>query len=289
MGTSRYFSIAVLISAVHVVSACGSSGGGNDDVEQVVTVSKASRCAFEVPAGQPDNCMVEEIPGETFVTDQVVIHLSGTAPEAEDDGCPDPGLTLGGPVCAPPPFPVAYGVGWMNESNGASGSGDVRFLIAPLGPVRWRTYGTLDFSNSAIGKGIPLDFGPNRIRVTTSNSDLTGNGQVTITRVTDVTPPTVFRVLPEPGATSGSRNRITVYFEEQVDPASLVGAISVFDGMAQPVPGTTDYDPLRLQATWRPDTPLDSASTYSARIAGVTDWAPNVMLAPYDWSFTTRP
>ena len=289
MATSRYSWMAMAIFAAQLVSACGGGGDDEDAVEQAITLGSASRCALEVTAGQPDNCGIEAISGATYETDQVVIHLSGAAPEPEDYGCPEPGLTLGGPVCTPSVFTVSYSVSWVNETNGASGIGNVRFVASLPGPVRWRTYGEADVSNTAIGKGVPLDVGPNRITVTTNNSGLTGRVQVTVTRVVDVTPPTVFRVEPEAGETDAVRNRITVYFDEQVDPASLVGAITVTDSMMQPVAGTIEYDALRLQAIWRPNTTLDSAATYSARVTGVTDWAPNTLLAPFDWSFTTRP
>ena len=298
MGASNNFSILILLQVVLIVSACSSGGGDDEDNEQIVTVASASRCGVwpvsEVndPVNATDNCRFEAIAGTTYETDQPVIHLFGTSPAAEEDGCPEPGLTLGGPVCTPTLFPIDYRLSWINESNGVSGTGDARLQqsgIAIFGPLRWRSYDSFDFNNTAIETGIPLNMGPNRIEVTTTNSGLIGSTQVTVTRVLDVTPPTVFRVDPEPDETRAFASRIEVYFDEQIDPASLVGAISVFDSMAQPVSGSVEYSALRLRATWRPDTDLDPASTYTARVTGITDLAPNVMLAPFEWSFTTRP
>ena len=288
MATSRIFPVAALTAAITLVSGCGGGSSDREDKAQVVTITSASRCAHSVQPGQPDNCLVEQIQGDKYETEQIIIHLSGTSSPAEADGCPEPELNLGGPICIPN-YEPAYSIKWINTKNDANGFGDPEFIGLQsdgFGFVRWQTY---DFFNTAIGKGIPLEIGPNLIRISTTNSGLIGIAEITVTRVVDVTPPTVFRVVPEPGETSGSRNRVTVYFEEQIDPASLVGAISVFDSMARAVPGTTEYDPLRLKVTWRPDTPLNSASAYIARVSGVTDWAPNVMLAPYEWSFTTRP
>jgi len=225
--------------------------------------------------------MSEKIEGGSYLTDQNTIHLIGISSATEDDGCPEP--TIFGPPCIPS-FPFNYSVGWINSSNDANGRGEVAFLLVPLGPVGWRTY---NFFNVSIGKGIPLEMGSNLIRVTTSNSGLIGNAEITITRVVDVTPPTVHHVDPEPGGTYGFR--ILVYFSEQLDPASVVGAINVFDKNTQPIPGTSEFDPLKLIATWRPQSALSPDSSYTARVSFVTDWAPNVMINPYEWSFMTRP
>jgi hypothetical protein len=266
--------------------ACGGSGSGGEDKAQVVTIVSASRCANDVPPGEPDNCMAEQILDGKYETDQIAIHLFGTSPPAEDDGCPDPVLTLGGPVCVPN-YSLSYSVNWINKKSDVTGGGDPKFIglqAEDFGFVRWRTY---DFFNTAVNKGIPLEFGQNRIRITTTNSGLVGNAEITVTRVVDVTPPTVQYVDPEPGGTYGFR--IVAYFDEQLDPASVIGAISVFDEDANPIAGTSEFDALRLEASWRPQSALSPASSYTARISGVTDWAPNTMITPYEWSFTTRP
>jgi hypothetical protein len=273
-----YWAGSVLMVFAFSLTACG---GGSDEMSQFVNITSTSRCAISVPVGKPDNCMPENIDGGSYVTDQNTIHLSGTASAAEDDGCPEP--VFFGPPCIPSHPP--YRVSWVNSSNAASGNAEVAFILldATL-PVSWRTYNPF---NTAIGKGIPLEMGSNLIQVTTSNSGLKGNAEITITRVVDVTPPTVHHVVPEPGGTYSFA--ILVYFNEQLDPASVVSAINVFDNNTQPIPGTSEFNPLRLEAIWRPDSALSPASSYTARISGVTDWAPNVMIDPYEWSFTTRP
>ncbi len=274
------YKIILLFLFTTALAACG---GGSDKTPQVVEITSATRCTYSVGVGEPNNCMPEKIEGGSYITDQNTIHLIGISSATEDDGCPEP--TIFGPPCIPS-FPFNYSVGWINSSNDANGRGDVaftgRFLIND--PVRWSTY---NFFTVSIGKGIPLEMGSNLIRVTTWNSGLSGNAEITITRVVDVTPPTVHHVDPEPGGTYGFR--ILVYFSEQLDPASVVGAINVFDKNTQPIPGTSEFDPLKLIATWRPQSALSPDSSYTARVSFVTDWAPNVMINPYEWSFMTRP
>lgn len=285
MKPSKYVSISILVVTVILVSACG--GGGSDKKEQVVKINFASRCAINLGGASPDNCMPEKIEGGSYVTDQNAIHLSGTSSSAEDDGCPEPTLGLGGPICFPT-FPYNYGVRWINSRNDASEIGDVAFLVPglpglPNDPVRWTTY---DSAGVTIGyadpKGVPLEMGSNTIQITTSNSGLNGNAKITITRVVDVTPPTVHHVDPY-------RSRIVVFFSEQLDPASVVSAINVFDTNAQPIPGTSEFNPLKLEAIWRPQSNLSPATSYTARISGVTDFAPNTMIDTYEWPFMTRP
>lgn len=226
--------------------------------------------------------MPEKIEGGSYVTDQNTIHLRGISSAVEDDGCPEPTLGLGGPICIPT-FPYNYGMSWINSTSGASGNGDVAFIGLPYDPVGWSTY---DPAGVTIGyadpKGVPLEMGSNTIQINTGNSGLRGNAQITITRVVDVTPPTVHHI-------DTYRSRIVVFFSEQLDPASIVSAINVFDINGQPIPGTSEFNPLKLEAIWRPQSNLSPSSSYTAQISGVTDWAPNVMIDPYEWSFTTLP
>jgi len=93
-------------------------------------------------------------------------------------------------------------------------------------------------------KGVALEMGSNTIRISTLNSGLKGSANVIVTRVVDVTPLTVHHVDPEPGGTYGFR--IVVFLSEQIDPASVAGAIEVFDKNAQPIPGTGVFNELRL-------------------------------------------
>jgi hypothetical protein len=280
-----------LLLIVSLTAACG-SGDSSDKDNQYVEITSAFRCAISVsgPGPVPDNCRPEKIEGGSYVTDQNTIHLSGTSPNPEDDGCPEPTnfdeafIPCGGSI-----FPLNYQMRWTNSTNSASGNGQVWFVRLFYGSVAWSTY---DVTGVTIGyadpNGIPLKMGSNRVQVTTTNSGLNGDAEITITRVVDVTPPTVHSVNPEPGGTE-SVGGIVIYFSEHLDPASVITAISVVDENNQPVAGTSEYDPLKLKVVWLPQLPLTRGSSYIARIAGVTDWAPNVMIDTYEWSFTTQP
>lgn len=285
MAPSKLYPVTTLIASITLAAGCGGGSSDRQDKAQVVTITSASLCAHTVNQEKADNCLVEQIQEGKYETDQIVIHLSGTSPPAEDWGCPEPELTLGGPICVPN-YESAYSVEWVNTKNDANGFGDPDFIGLQsdgFGFVSWRTY---DFFNTTIGKGVPLEVGPNLIRITTTNSGFVGNAEITVTRIIDVIPPTLHSVVPEP---DGTGSRISVYFREQIDPASLVGAISVVDVSDQLVPGTTEYDAVRLKATWQPLSTLNPGSFYTARVSGITDWAPNTMIAPYEWSFTTPP
>jgi len=273
---------------VSLTAACGSDS--SDEDSQYVEITAASRCALSVSGAgpNPDNCMLEKIEGGSYVTDQNTIHLSGTSSDPEDTGCPEPTTFDEAFIPCFPISPYNYQMSWTNSTNGASGNGQVRFKCCVYNFVGWSTY---DVTGVTIGyadpKGIPLEMGSNTIQVTATNSGLIGEAKITVTRVVDVTPPTVHSVEPEPGGTYTSR--IVVYFSEQLDPASIVTALNVVDGNAQPVPGTSEFDPLKLKVVWRPQSALSPATSYTARISGVTDFAPNTMIDAYEWSFMTRP
>jgi hypothetical protein len=274
--------VAVIVLFLYLVG-CGGGGSGSDEKEQFVSIILASPCRIRRPGSQEavDNCMPKEIEGSSYVTDQNTTHLSGTVSAPEIGNCPGAG-----------PFEICFtytppSVQWMNLTNDASGNCDVPSFPEPLVNVSWDTYDFVGVTIGADPNGIPLELGLNTIQISASNFGSNGNATITITRVVDVTPPTVHHVDPEPGGTYGPRLVVLVYFSEQLDPASVVNAINVFDENAQPVPGTSEFDPTKLEVAWRPQSPLIRGSSYIARISGVTDWAPNVMIDPYEWSFTT--
>ncbi len=294
MKPSQYVRGTVLTLAVVLLSACGSSGS---DAEEEVLISAAWRCAitvpdrvFVLPPQPPANCESAPVSGASLQTDQRNIHLSGSSFEPESDNCSahiDPFV-----LCLPF-VPGSYTVSWINETTNASGTasrgyGNIGTGFANV--VNWNTYNATAVTlQSADPKGIALQMGANTIRVTATNLGARGEAVVTINRVVDVTPPTVHSVVPKDGATDASSIRVEILFSEQIDPASVVTALSVVDDNAQAVSGTSEYDPLKLKLTWRPDAPLSPATTHTATLDGITDLAPNVMLDPYQWSFTTRP
>lgn len=84
--------VAIFVIALTLVSC----GGGSDEMSQFAKITSTSRCAFSVPVGKPDNCMLEKFEGDSYVTDQNTIHLSGISSATKDDGCPEP-VFLGPP------------------------------------------------------------------------------------------------------------------------------------------------------------------------------------------------
>ena len=244
MKPSKYVSVVILVVTVILVSSCG--GSGSDKKSQVVNITSALRCAFRpgVFIVIPDNCMPEKIEGGSYVTDQNTIHLFGTASATEDDGCPEPTFEL---IICIPTSPVNYGVSWINSRSDASGNGEVAYIGLSNDPVGWTTYDptgvTLGYADP---KGFPLEMGSNTIQITTSNSGLNGNAKITITRVVDVTPPTVYSVDPIPDGTY-QRMGVTVYFSEQLDPTSVTTALLVVDDIGQPILArTVEFDPRYL-------------------------------------------
>ncbi len=121
--------------------------------------------------------------------------------------------------------------------------------------------------------------------------DLDGNWEAaqTATYIVDVIPPTVVAVTPGNSATGVPLDAVvTVKFDESMNPATVgSGALT-----AAPMLGTggltsATYDDASFTATWRPDRPLDCATTYTLTLAGAKDLAGNAITAPVTWSFTT--
>jgi hypothetical protein len=206
----------------------------------------------------PANCEVAKIDGDSFKTDQSVIHLSGSSFGPESDNCSDPPLTLGGPICIPI-FPGSN-VQWENLSNGASGSGSSGYHIIGFWDPDWFIFSTYpdgagwSTRNDSYSAGIPLEMGANSIRVSVDDADNSGINEITVVRVTDVTPPSMYKVDPEPGGTYYFR--VLVYFTEQLDPSDVTNTLQVVDSNGIPTPGVTEYDPLKLTLVWRPAAPL---------------------------------
>jgi hypothetical protein len=265
------FSLFLFIS---LTAACGGSGGGDggDERSGTVEITDAYRCAVQ-DYGSNDHCVSEKIEGDRLETDQSAIHLSGLSFAARVRLCPEP-TSFDQLYCLPT---HNYGVTWINLTNGASWDASIRYQnqITKVDIVSWNTYNR---SYADIYKGIPLKKGPNTIRITATNWSFIREAEITITRVVDVTPPIVH-------SHALSWRGLEVFFTEQLDPASVVTSIRVVDENGQPVPGTIRYDPRRLRVVWGAESSLNKDITYTARISGVTDWAPNVMIDPYEWSF----
>jgi hypothetical protein len=274
---------------------CGGGGGGGDEpVAGAVNITAALRCSIGMSGGSiglteiPANCGVAEIAGDSFETDQSVMHLAGSSFAPANDGCPP--STLGGPVCIPV-FPGSN-VRWENLRNGISGSGSSGYqVIGFIDPAWFTIFSWPDLAgwstrNEAYPAGIPLEMGANLIRVSVDDSNTRGSNEITVTRAVDTTPPAVYSVDPEPDGIYGFR--VVVYFAEQLAVDSVTNALQVLDSDQQAVSGLSVYNPLKLTLEWRPAQTLNSGAAYSATLTGIEDLAGNAMIDPYAWSFTVN-
>ncbi len=110
------------------------------------------------------------------------------------------------------------------------------------------------------------------------------------TTTSDVTPPTVISMTPPNGATGVSTaTAVTATFSEAVDDftvAVLPGFILLDSGNAL-VLANVGYNGTTRVATLTPAAPLAPATTYTATVVGVKDFAGNQMVGSVVWSFTT--
>jgi hypothetical protein len=114
------------------------------------------------------------------------------------------------------------------------------------------------------------------------------------TTLPETTPPTVTSTAPGNGATGTSVNTtVTGTFSEAMDASTLTtGTVELRDAANVLVPSTVSYDIGSLTVMLVPNTPLDSATTYTATIKGgangAADDAGNPLANDVSWSFTTR-
>jgi Domain of unknown function (DUF4082)/Bacterial Ig-like domain/Bacterial Ig domain len=100
----------------------------------------------------------------------------------------------------------------------------------------------------------------------------------------DTTPPTVASTTPSAGTRSVPvGTSVKVKFSEPVNAASINITLT---GTAA-VAGTTTYDPVSRTATFKPNAALAAATTYTAKVVGVSDTSGNAMTAPVTWTFIT--
>lgn len=95
--------------------------------------------------------------------------------------------------------------------------------------------------------------------------------------------PSVTTRSPTPGATGvTSGEAVVAGFSAPLSPATVAASLTV-DG--RPVEGTTTYDPVGLQVTFRPSDPLPAGSEVSVTVSG-SSYA-GVPITGGSWSFTT--
>jgi Domain of unknown function (DUF4082)/Bacterial Ig-like domain/Bacterial Ig domain len=116
----------------------------------------------------------------------------------------------------------------------------------------------------------------------------------TTTTSSDTTPPTVTAMSPANGAGNipGNAN-VTATFSEPMQAATISGASFELRVGTTVVPATVSYNTTTRVATLTPNSPLASATTYTATVRGgavdprVKDLAGNALATNATWSFTT--
>ena len=111
-----------------------------------------------------------------------------------------------------------------------------------------------------------------------------------ISVLVDKAAPSVVSNGPADGATNVSiATNITAVFSEDIDPATINGTtFTLKDNNNNPITGTVTYDPASRTATFRPSSPLNYSTTYTATIStGVKDLAGTGLAANKSWSFAT--
>jgi hypothetical protein len=124
----------------------------------------------------------------------------------------------------------------------------------------------------------------------TYNGD-TGNNSVTSgatdepVTIADV-PPTVIATSPPNGATNVPvAETPSATFNEAVKPSTV--SFTLKDPGGNPVSGSASLSAADTVATFTPDSPLATSTTYTATVSGAQDLSGTPMSAPYSWSFTT--
>jgi methionine-rich copper-binding protein CopC len=127
--------------------------------------------------------------------------------------------------------------------------------------------------------------------ITTGAEDLAGNAlesdHVWSFTTADSIAPTVTSTNPADGATNvASDTDITATFSEAMNPTTVTSSTFTLEQGGTPVPGNVTY--AGTTATFAPNSPLESATEYTATITtGAEDLAGNGLESDHVWSFTT--
>jgi Bacterial Ig-like domain len=252
-----------MTTLLFLLCACGSGGGGDASPPPEPTTVGAGWVTITGNSAAQDNS-----------TDSPTVGLSGDAfISPMDHGCCSGSAILNTGVT----------VSWENATTGESGAAAQTpqycwFLGTYLCGHTWQAT-------------IALVAGNNRIKITAT--DLHGNigrATVTVTRIPDVTPPTVDATSPASGATAVASNSFfVVNFSEAMDPATIsASTILLNDSSNNSVNGSVTYS--NNFATFTPAANLQASTVYTATItSGVKDIAGNALATSYVWTFTIAP
>ena len=207
--------------------------------------------------------------GDAYSTDRDTVSLSGGAFVPTGAECT--GITG--------TMPAGYSVTWTNSTTGASGNAGFYLGCLLQVNVIWET------------APIPLALGANAITVTARDaSGNTASDSLVVSRVADVTPPTVVSTAPMDGAIGVATNaNVVVTFSEPMDAVSVttLGNITLTDRLNNLVPATVSYASGTLSATVDPQATLAYNTLYYVKLtSNVRDTSGNA-LAATTFSFTT--
>ena len=134
-----------------------------------------------------------------------------------------------------------------------------------------------------------------RARAVDTGGNSTWTPEITIDLLTDVTAPQIVGRAPIDASVVGEVESLTVYFDELIDPASLVaGTFDLFDVGPDGIPGSGDDIAVgggvisgrpQIQAVLLTVAGGLPTGEYRAVIQNVTDYAGNALAAPSAWTF----
>ena len=263
---AQYFLIFALVSTV---TACGSSGGSDDD------------------DGSPDNYESSYIrfssptESDSYTTREATVSTSGYAETPASADC----RNLPAGYYQIDDFAPGYRVSLYNHSNGRSVAPVVYLQCTfDTAVVSWYSY------------DVPLSVGTNNISASVSYAaeGISGDKKLVIYRLANNSSPMVNQTIPADAATGvANTTEISVKFDERMDTATINSAtFTVQDQNMITVNGTirTSYDDFYdyTSATFTPDFPLAFGAIHSVTITSdVKDIAGNHMQSDYQWSFST--
>ena len=184
--------------------------------------------------------------------------------------------------------------GTANDPAGETAGGQVGGVeVSTDGGTTWhRANGRENWTYS----WTPGAAGPATIRARAADDSgnlETPGAQVAVNVGPDTTPPTINSRSPASGANGVSTaSNVTATFNEAMNPATIDGARVELRGPGSTlVPATVSYGAAQRRVTLDPTSPLQSSTTYTAKIkggaGGVSDLAGNPLAADSSWTFTT--
>lgn len=103
----------------------------------------------------------------------------------------------------------------------------------------------------------------------------------------DVNPPMIVSQSPSVDDNASIDTVVTLVFDEEIDPASIVEDSIKLTGPTGQVAGAVSYDPSQKQLTFVPESHLKAFSSYQVSVSGITDSYGNPIKESQGWTFAT--